>query len=138
MLTAYVDLKKAFDSVHCQALWDLLRLHGIPAWIIGLLSGLYSRTEIAVKWWGGVSSFPVHTGARQGCVLAPSLFNTCMDWVLGRVVAQSHCGASVSNTKIIDLIFADDAIIFTESLEVLVMALEALHKGAKPLGVQVS
>ncbi len=33
-------------------------------------------------------------GVTQGCVLASSLFNTCMDWVLGRVVDQSHCGAS--------------------------------------------
>ncbi len=34
----------------------------------------------------------------QGCVPAPSLFNICMDWVLGKVTGQSHCGASVSNT----------------------------------------
>ena len=84
MLAAYVNLKKTFDLVHCEALWDFLHLRRIPAGIIGLLSGLYSRTESAV---GGVSSFfPVHTGVRQGCILAPSLFNTCMDWVLGRVV----------------------------------------------------
>ena len=29
MLAAYVDLKKAFDSVHRETLWDLLRLRGI-------------------------------------------------------------------------------------------------------------
>ena len=36
MLATYVDLKKVFDSVHCEALLDLLRLHKIPAEIIGL------------------------------------------------------------------------------------------------------
>ena len=56
-----------------------------------------------------------------------------MDWVLGRVVEQSHCGASVSNNGITDLIFADDAVIIAESLEVLVIAREAPHKKAKPL-----
>ena len=65
-------------------------------------------------------------------MLAPSLLNTCMDWVLGRVVEQSHCGASVRNTEITDLIFADDAAIFAESLEVLVTALEALHEEVNP------
>ena len=139
MLAAYVDLKKAFDSVHREALWELLRLRGIPARIIGLLTGLYTGTESAVKFGGGVSSFfPVNSGVRQGCVLAPSLFNTCMDWVLGRVVDQSHCGASVGNTRVTDLVFADDAVILSESLEVLVMALEALHEEAKPLGLEVS
>ena len=83
---------------------------------------------------GGVSSFlPVHTGVRQGCVLAPSLFNTCLDWVLGRIVDQSHCGASVGNTKITDF-FADDAVIFAESLEVLVLVLETLYEKTKLLG----
>ena len=61
MLAACVDLKKEFDSVHREALWDLLRLREIPAGIIGLLSGLYSGTENAVKCVqgggrGGVSS----------------------------------------------------------------------------------
>ncbi|KAG0711520.1 Serine/arginine-rich splicing factor 7 [Chionoecetes opilio] len=39
------------------------------------------------------------------------------------------------NTKIIDLVFAYDAVIFAESLEILVMALKVLHKEAKPLGL---
>ncbi|KAG0728745.1 Retrovirus-related Pol polyprotein from type-1 retrotransposable element R2 [Chionoecetes opilio] len=85
-----------------------------------------------------LSFFAVSTGVRQGCVLAPSLFNACMDWVLDKVVDQSDCGASVGNTKIADLVFADDAVIFAESLEVLVMALEALHEEAEPLGLEVS
>ena len=61
-----------------------------------------------------------------------------MDWVLGRVVDQSHCGASVGNTKITDLVFADDAVIFAETLEILKLALGALHEEAKPLGLKVS
>ena len=84
------------------------------------------------------SFFPVQAGVRQGCILAPSLFNTCMVWVLNRVVSQTQCGASVGNTKITDLVFADDAVIFAETLEVLVMALESLHEEAKPLGLKVS
>ena len=60
----------------------------------------------------------------------------CMDWVLGRVVEQSHCGASVGNTEITDLVFANDAVIWqvTGGSTVLVMTLEALHKEVKPLG----
>ena len=138
MLAAYVNLKKAFNSVHREALWDLLRLRGILAGIIGILSGLYSGTETSVKCGGSVSNlFSVHTRVSQRCVLAPSLFNICMDWVLSRVLDQSYCEASVGNTKITDLLFADDAVMFAESLEVLVMVLEALQQ-AKPLGLQVS
>ena len=84
------------------------------------------------------SFFSVNTGVRQRCVLALSLFNTCMDWVLGKVVDQSHCGASVGNNKISDLVSDDDAIILAVSIEVLVMAFEALHEETKPLGLYVS
>ena len=85
-----------------------------------------------------MSSFsPVSTGVRQGCVFAPSLSNICMDWVLGGVVEQSLCRASVGNTEITDLIFADAAAIFPGYLEVLVLALEALHEEVKPLGLKV-
>ena len=34
------------------------------------------------------SFFPMNVVVCQGCMLAPSLFSTCMDWVLGRVVEQ--------------------------------------------------
>ena len=47
---------------------------------------------------------------------------------------QSHCGASVGNTETTDLVIADDAAIFAESLEVLVMALETLHEDLRVLG----
>ena len=51
---------------------------------------------------------------------------------------NSHFGASVGNTEITDLVFADDAAIFAESLEVLIMALEVLHEEVKPLGLKAS
>ena len=51
---------------------------------------------------------------------------------------QSHCEASVDSTEITYLVFANDVVVFAELLEVLVMALEALHKEAKMLGFQIS
>ena len=44
----------------------------------------------------------------------------------------------LSPTQITDLVFADDAAVFAESLEVLVMALEALHDEVKRLGLTAS
>lgn len=50
MFAAYAKLEKAFQSVHGEALWDILQLCGIPAKIIDLLIGLYCGTESEV--WG--------------------------------------------------------------------------------------
>ena len=83
-IAAYVDFQKAFDSVDRRTLWDLLRRCGIPAGILSLISALYSDTESAIKSGGDVSRFfQVKYGVRQGCFLAPTLFNNCIDWVMG-------------------------------------------------------
>ena len=139
VLAAYIDFKKAFDSVSREALWKLLELRGIPPRLVRLISALYSGTESAVKC-GAVTSgfFPVNTGVRQGCVLAPSLFSTCMDWIMDRAVGGSGCGVSFGEVRITDLDFADDAVIFAETLDVLTEALESLSEEAEPLGLRVS
>ena len=77
MLAASVDLCEAFDSVNWGAFSRILGLRGVPPKLINLMSELYSVTESAVRWGGTISDlFPVVTGVRQGCVLAPTLFST--------------------------------------------------------------
>ncbi|XP_037783463.1 uncharacterized protein LOC119579619 [Penaeus monodon] len=85
LLGAYSNLKKAFDSVHRKSQWEILRLRSILLWLIGFITSLYTGSESAVKHGGGLwNFFPVNSGVRQVCVLIPTLFNTCMDWILGR------------------------------------------------------
>ena len=61
-----------------------------------------------------------------------------MDWMLGRATVKSHCGATLGNVKVTDLDFTDDVAILSESLETLVVALDAFSNEAKPLGLEVS
>ena len=51
---------------------------------------------------------------------------------------KSSCGASFGNVKISDLDFADDGVIFAETLDVLLGALEVLNEESEPLGFRVS
>lgn len=82
-----------------------------------MLTVLYSGTECYELYVGrggeegiGVSRFfPVNTGVRQGCVIAPSIFNTCMDMIL-----SSHRGTSIDNTRVTNYAFACDAVILPE------------------------
>ena len=84
------------------------------------MSELYSGTESAVRCGDTIFDlFPVVTGVSQGCVLSPTLFSTCMDWILVRMSERSSCGASFGNVKISDLDFADNAVIFAETLDIL-------------------
>ena len=103
------------------------------------MSELYSGTESAVRCGDTISDlFPVVTGVCQGCVLAPTLFSTCMDWILRKMSERSSCGASFGNVKISDLDFADDAVIFADTLDILLGAHEVLNEESEPLGLRVS
>ena len=42
-----------------------------------------------------------------------------MDWILERMSESSSCVASLGNVKISDLDFTDDAVIFVETLDIL-------------------
>ena len=87
---------------------------------------------------GAISDlFPVVNGVCQRCVLAPTLFSTCLDLILGRMLERSSCGASLGNVKISDLDFAD-AVILEETVDILLGALEVLNEESELLGLQVS
>lgn len=91
------------------------------------------ETESAVKsvFRGrDVHLFPCIYENDAGVRFYPAIFQHSLD--------QSHCKASIGNTRITDLVFADYAIILAKSLNVLALALEALRNGAKLLGFSVS
>ena len=51
---------------------------------------------------------------------------------------RTSCGASFGNVKIFDLDFTDDVVIFAETLDILLGALEVLNEESEPLRLRVS
>lgn len=60
-----------------------------------------------------------------------------MDWILGGTIGQSHYGASISNSRVTDLVFSDNAVILAESQGLCVGSL-ATAQGCDSIGNQVS
>ena len=72
---AFVDLTKAFDTVNRDLLWNIQRKFGCPPTFIATQqfhTGMCAHVAMAVYQ---SSSFPVEVGVKQGCVLAPIIFN---------------------------------------------------------------
>ena len=40
-LINFIDLKKAFDSVHRESLWKIMKSYGIPQRIIDIIQNFY-------------------------------------------------------------------------------------------------
>ena len=80
---AFVDFTKAYDSVPRGKLWELLLEYGIPPSFVYRVSALHNRTNVKVRLGGLLGEeFLTKLGLRQGCVLAPVLFNLFLDAVL--------------------------------------------------------
>ena len=73
---AFVYMTKAFDTVNRYLLWNILRKFGCPPTFIAILQQLYSgMCDQVLMADAQSSSFPVEVGVKQGCALAPIIFN---------------------------------------------------------------
>ena len=81
---AFVDLRKAYDSVNRDTLWKILqKRYHLPNKLVRILRMLHHGTRGAVRAYGRVSEeFDIITGVRQGDVLAPTLFNLFFDAII--------------------------------------------------------
>ena len=77
---AFVDLKKAFDSVDRDLLWHRLGHYGISGKFLDLIKCLYRDTEYCVRVNDTITEpFPVTSGVKQGCLL-PYIIQSLHHW----------------------------------------------------------
>src|SRR6218665_650709 len=117
MLINFVDFKKAFDSIHRESLWKIMKSYGIPQRIIDIIQNFCNGSKCAVKHGGEVRKwFQIITGVWQGCVLSPLIFALVGDWVMTRVMSGKDMGIRwVNGDRLGDLDFADDIALLENS-----------------------
>ena len=74
----FIDYAKAFDCVHHNKLWKILKEMGISEHLICLLRNLYAGQEVRPEvrtGYGTTDWFQIGKGVHQGCILSPCLFN---------------------------------------------------------------
>ena len=68
----FIDYAKAFDCVHHDKLWKILKEMGIPDHLTCLLRNLYAGQEAIVRTGHGTTDwFQIGKGVRQGYILPP-------------------------------------------------------------------
>ena len=80
----FIDLTIAHYSVDRTLLWDVLARFGVPPRMIAVIRQVHDGMKACVRLDDGERSdkFDVGQGLRQGCVLAPLLFNMFFTAVL--------------------------------------------------------
>ena len=86
----FVDLTKAYDSVDRTLLWTVLARFGVPPKMLAVIRHFHDGMRARMRTDDGECSdwFGVEQGLRQGCVLAPLLFNIFFTAVLRVAVGR--------------------------------------------------
>ena len=152
----FVDLRKAYDSVPRQALWLVLQKYGIPPVLVNLIKSLHEGMTAEVRVGGATSpGIQVTNGLRQGCTIAPTLFNLYFNLVveewrrrcqpLGVEVLYKFGGKLVgertrrpSKVAVTELQFADDVAVLGSTREEIERTANVLEEVASQWGLTVS
>ena len=81
----FIDLRKVYDSISRSPLWHVLEKYGIPPTLLSIIRSLHDGMKAEVTVDGNLTpDFEVCNGLRQGCVIAPSLFNLYFNLVISQ------------------------------------------------------
>ena len=160
MYMAFVDLSKAFDRVPRELLWRILRRFGCPDKIVAVIKSFHDGMKVRVSASGVLSDqFEVTTGVKQGCVMAPVLFNIymlCVTHILHHEAEgegvdvryrldrslfdlsklKARTKTELCNIK--ELQYADDAAIVAHSPQVLQSMIDTLLRTYNRMGLKMN
>ena len=123
----FVDYSKAFDYVVHENLWYKLFKLGLGGKIINILRSMYQCIRSKVLLNHEMSeSFPCRLGVRQGECLSPFLFAMYVN-DLESHLHSADGGVTISDFKLMLLLYADDLVIFAETPEALQLQIDKLY-----------
>ena len=158
---AFIDLQKAFDTVNRELLWTLLEKFGTPPKFLTILRKLHDGMTATVLASGERSEpFSIDVGVKQGCVIAPVIFNIFISAITllsqnaipqdDKVSIQYRHDGSLFNLRrlqahtktmtnqILELQYADDCALVAHTPLALQRSLDAVAGSYEAMGLKMN
>ena len=135
---SFMDLQKAYDSVHRGTLWGKMGKLGFGGKFLEAIKCMYKGDFVTSKT-NGITTNPVFLGRglRQGCSLSPMLFALyVVD--LSRELASSNLGVLLYKVNVSALFFADDFVLIARTAEGLRELLRIVQRHCTGLRMKLS
>ena len=123
-IITFIDLKKAFHSIHQGSMMRILKAYGIPPNLHRAIDKMYSNTKAKIITPDGETELiDITAGALQDNTLAPFLFIIVLDLAMRRALNSKDLGFTITPRKsrrhpeevLVDLNFADDIALLSDA-----------------------
>ena len=137
LFCAFIDLKRAFDSVYLNGLW--FKLHKINAKMLRIIKDMYNKVKSCVRGCNSYSDFfGCGVGLKQGRVMSPLLFSLFIEDLELFLQDDQCCGLSIDDITFILMLFADDMVILGKDRDDLQKSLDRLEYYCNKWGLEVN
>ena len=141
LYVAFIDFKKAFDTVDRKVLWESMKEEGISSKMINMIKGIYNTVIATVRYGNNISddiNCPV--GVKQGCLLSPLLFSILINKVARKIAEKGRAGYQfiTGGKEIFSLLLADDIVLISMTPSGLQNQINNLKAESEKLGLEVN
>ena len=159
LFVAFIDVTKAFNLVSRDGLFKILPKIGCPPKLFSIIRSFHEDMKVTVVFDGSTSAaFNIRSGVKQGCVLAPTLFEIFFAMMLKHAfgsaaeviylrtrtdrklfnLSRLRAKTKVQMLCMRDFLFADDAAVTAHSAEDLQQLMTRFSDACQDFGLTIS
>ncbi|CAH2104737.1 unnamed protein product [Euphydryas editha] len=134
---AFIDYQKAFDSISHNSIWEALKVNNIDSTYCNVIKNIYERSTSKISLETSGPEIKIKRGVKQGDSLSPKLFIAVLEMIFKRLKWE-NLGILINNEYLSHLRFADDIILFSESISQLENMIEHLQLESVRVGLEMN
>lgn len=137
LYVAFVDFAKAFDCIEHPCILEALLNQGIQRKYVRLLGKIYSNSYAKIKMDKEGAPFKLLRGVKQGDPLSPKLFNCLLEETFRKLDWRDY-GIEINGTRLTNLRFADDIVLFAHTAAEITAMLNELQNLCRKVGLLIN